>query len=71
MVLMKLFAGEQWRQRHREQTYGHGGGGTGRKERVRGMERVTGKLTLPYVKQTADGNLLNDSGNSNLGSVTT
>ena len=27
MVLMKLFAGEQWRQRHREQTYGHGGRG--------------------------------------------
>ena len=35
------------------------------------MERVTGKLTLPYVKQTADGNLLNDSGNSNWGSVRT
>ena len=25
--------------------------------------------TLPYVKQTADGNLLCDSGNSNQGSV--
>ena len=24
MVLMKLFAGLQWRRRHREQTYGHG-----------------------------------------------
>ena len=27
MVLMKLFAGQQWRHRHREQTYGHGGWG--------------------------------------------
>ena len=26
-VLMKLLAGQQWRQRHREQTYGHGGKG--------------------------------------------
>ena len=25
MVLMKLLAGQQWRHRHREQTYGHGG----------------------------------------------
>ena len=24
MVLMNLFAGQQWRNRHREQTYGHG-----------------------------------------------
>ena len=32
---------------------------TGRgEERVRCMERVTWKLTLPYVKQTANGNLL-------------
>ena len=27
MELMSLFAGQQWRLRHREQTYGHGGGG--------------------------------------------
>ena len=32
-------------------------------ERVRCMERVTWKLTLPYVKQIANGNLLCDSGN--------
>ena len=25
MVLMNLFTEEQWRHRHREQTYGHGG----------------------------------------------
>ena len=35
------------------------------------MERVTWKLTLPYVKQTANGNLLYDSENSKWGSVTT
>ena len=31
------------------------------------MERVTWKLTLPYVKQIANGNLLYHSGNSNRG----
>ena len=40
-------------------------------ERVRCMERVTWKLTLQYVKQIADGNLLFGSGNSNQGSVST
>ena len=38
-------------------------------ERVRCMERVTWKLTLPYVKQIVNGNLLYVSGNSNRGSV--
>ena len=33
-------------------------------ERVKCMERVTRKLTLPYVKWTANGNLLYGSGNS-------
>ena len=37
----------------------------GEKERVGGTERVTWKHTLPYVKQTAKGNLLYDSGSSN------
>ena len=37
--------------------------------RVRCMERVTWKLTLPYVKGRANGNLLCGSGNSNRGSV--
>ena len=40
-------------------------------ERVRCMKRVTWKLTLPYVKQLANGNLLYDSGNSNRGFVST
>ena len=41
------------------------------KERVRCMNRVTWKLTLPYVKQIANRNLLYGSGNSNKGSVST
>ena len=41
------------------------------KERVRCMERVTWKLTLPYVKKIANGNLLYGSGNSNRGSIST
>ena len=40
-------------------------------ERVRCMERVTWKLTSPYVKNIAKGNLLYGSGNSNRGSVST
>ena len=40
-------------------------------ERVRCMERVTWKLTLPCVKEIANGNLLYVSGNSNRGSVST
>ena len=40
-------------------------------ERVRCMERVTWKLTLPYVKSIANRNLLYGSGNSNRGSLLT
>jgi len=58
MVLKNLFTGQQWRNRHREKTFGHG-------------EREERKLTLPYVKQIAKGNLLYGSGNSNRGSVST
>ena len=38
-------------------------------KRVRCMERVTWKLTLPYVKYISKGNLLYGSGDSNRGSV--
>ena len=38
-------------------------------ERVSCMGRVTWKCTLPLVKQTANGNSLCGSGNSNRGSV--
>ena len=67
MILKNLSTGQQWRNRHREQTMDMGRG----EERVRCMERVTWKLTLPYVKQIAKGNLLYVSGNSNRGSVST
>ena len=67
MVVMNLFAGQQWRNRHRDRLMDTGRG----EERVRGMERVKRKLTLSYVKQIANGNLLCVSGNSNRGSVTT
>ena len=32
MVLMNLFAGQQWRYRHRDQACGHSGGRRGRDE---------------------------------------
>ena len=46
MVLKNLLTGQQWRKRHREQTYGH---------RERGGEgemygQNNWKLALPYVK---------------------
>ena len=42
MVLNNLFAGQQWRNRHRAQTYGHGErGGEGEY-----MEKETWKLTI-------------------------
>ena len=53
MVLMNLFAGQQWRNGHREQTYGHGGGEGGE---MRYTERVTWKLTIPYVNYITNGN---------------
>ena len=37
IALLNLFSGQQWGHRHREQTYGHGGGGN---ERVGQMQRV-------------------------------
>ena len=65
MVPMNFFARQQWRNKHRKQTMDMGR----REERVRCMKRVTGKLTLSYVKQIANGNLRYGSGNSNRGSV--
>ena len=43
----------------------------GEKERVGCMERETWKIALPCEKYTVNGNLLNDSGNSNRGFVST
>ena len=45
MVLKNLFAGQQWINiENRPMDTGRG------EERVRGMERVTWKLTSPYIK---------------------
>ena len=46
MVPINLFSGQEWINRHREQIYGRG---EGRMEKVRCMERVTWKFTIPYV----------------------
>jgi len=48
MIMMNLFAEQQWRHRHRGQTYGHGQG----KEGEVGMNGESSMeiCTLPYVK---------------------
>ena len=48
MVLKNLFTGQQWRNRHREQTYGHGDRG----EEGEMYVKTNIELTLPYVKQS-------------------
>ena len=59
-ALMNLFAGKQWRCRHREQTYGHVGGRGGEwdewREKHGNIHTTTHKI--------ANGNLLSDSKNS-------
>ena len=52
MVLMNLFAWQQWRPRHREQTYGPGA-----EEGEGGTDGESSRETyaLPCVKQTAEG----------------
>ena len=60
MVLKNLFKGQQWINiENRLMDMGRG------EERVRCMETVTWKRTLPYVKQIAKRNVLFGSGNSN------
>ena len=54
MILMNLFAGQEWRHRHREQTLdtaGEGEGGTN-------WESSTETYALPCVKWIANGNFL-------------
>ena len=46
-ALMNLFAGQQWRNRHREQTYGHRRGEEGEGE-MYGESNM--EITLPFVK---------------------
>ena len=66
MVLKILFTGQQWRNRHREQTYGHGErGGEGE------MYGESNRETYITICKIANGNLLYGSGNSNRSSVST
>ena len=46
MVLMKLFAGQQWRHRNREQTYGHGVGGEEEEGRMYGENNMETYITI-------------------------
>ena len=65
MVLKNLFRGQQWRNRHREQTYGHGErGGEGEMYGKSNMETY-----ITICKIIAKGNFLYGSGNSNRGTV--
>ena len=70
MVLINLFAEQQWICRHREQTYGHGWlRGEEGEGRVFGESKMETYMTI--CKTDSHGNLLYDSGNSNEGLVTT
>ena len=44
MVLMNLFAGQQWRNRHREQTYGHGE--RGGEDEMNGKRNMESYITI-------------------------
>ena len=68
MVPMNLFARQQWRNRHREQTYRHDNrGGEGELYGESNMETYTTICNIDIQP----GNWLYVSGNSNRGSVST
>ena len=50
IALMNLFAGQQWRCRHREQTYGYRGFGEEGEDGTNG-ESNKETYTIPYVQQ--------------------
>ena len=66
MVPNNLFTGQQWRNRHKEQIYGHG-------ERRRDSEMCvkSNMETWITLRKIDNENFLYGSGNSNRGSVTT
>ena len=69
MGLKNLFSGQQWRNRHRDQTYGHGE--KGGEDEMYGESNVETYITICKIdSQRAKGNL-HGSGNSNRGSVST
>ena len=47
MALMSLFSGQQWRNRYREQTYGHSGWGEVREGEM--YRESTWKLSIQHV----------------------
>ena len=59
IVLIKLFAGKEWRCRHRERTFGPGG------EEKSGTNRESSidRYMLLHAKQIAGEKLLNTTGN--------
>ena len=66
MVLKNSFTGQQWRNRHKEQTYGYGErGGEGEMYGKNSMETY---ITIRKI-DSQRGNLLYGSGNSNRGTV--
>ena len=67
MVLKNLFTGQQWRNRHREWSYGHGKRGA--EGEIYGKSNMETYITI--CKIDSQGNLLYGSGNSNRGSVST
>ena len=65
MVLKNLFTGQQWRNRHKEQTYEHGErGGDGEMYRKGNMETY-----INICKIDSNENFLYGLGNSNRGPV--
>ena len=67
MVLMHLFAGQQWRHKPENRLMDQGVEAEGERE-MNGESRME-VYTLPYIKQIGNGNFLYDSGNSNWGSI--
>ena len=67
MVLKNLFTGQQWRNRHREETYGLGE--RGEEGEMYGKSNVETYITIYKIDSQRE--LLCLSGNSNRGSVST
>ena len=54
MVLMNSFAGQQWRNRHREQTYGHRGGGEEGEGEMYGESNTETYITIYEVESQCE-----------------
>ena len=63
------FAGQQWRNRHREQTKDMGAGEELEGE-MYGESNMETYDTICHISHISNGNLMYDSGNSDRGSVT-